>query len=92
MMKGGWHSKRVVLLGLLLCVGLIDGQAQAMPFKAAQGAELLPSPGILLNKIEEMHAEGDSLWVGTEDGLLQSPDFGTSAYSSQATLPSSKRS
>ena len=45
-----------MLLALSLCVGLIDAEAQ--------GAALLPSPGVLLNKIENLHAEGDSLWVG----------------------------
>jgi len=63
-MKPGWHSKTVMLWGLLLGVGLIDGQAQPTPFHAAQVTELLPSPGILRNSVTNLHAEGDSLWVG----------------------------
>ncbi|MFB3132006.1 MAG: hypothetical protein ACE10K_05755, partial [Rhodothermales bacterium] len=53
-----------MLVGLLLCVGLIDGQAQSKRFNAARVAELLPSPGILRNSIANLHAQGDSLWVG----------------------------
>ena len=65
-MKLRWHSKGKVLLGLLLCLGSFGSQTQAQSkrLSAAQLAELLPSPGILRNSIANLHAQGDSLWVG----------------------------
>ena len=65
-MKLRWHNKGVVLLGLLLCLGSFGSQTQAQSkrFNAARVAELLPSPGILRNSIANLHAQGDSLWVG----------------------------
>jgi len=62
-------------MGLLLCVGLCqsDAQAQAKRFNAAGAAGLLPSPGILRNSIANLHGEPGALWVGpflnlTRDG------------------------
>ncbi len=51
-----------LLLALLCCVWA--GQAQAQGFEATKVNALLPSPGILRNSISNLHAEGDSLWVG----------------------------
>lgn len=63
-MKPAGYRRRVALLALLLGVGVLDAQAQAKRLSAAQVAALLPSPGILRNSIANLHAEGDSLWVG----------------------------
>ncbi|MFQ5570274.1 MAG: FlgD immunoglobulin-like domain containing protein [Rhodothermales bacterium] len=63
-----WNTKKTVLLlgGVLACAGLFaaEVQAQAKRFDAARVADLLPSPGILRNSISNLHAQGDSLWVG----------------------------
>ena len=56
------RMKYFLLAGLLL--GSLASAAQAQPFDAAKAADLLPSPGILRNSISNLHAEGDSLWVG----------------------------
>ncbi len=53
------------LLLALLCGGWTgQAQAQAKRFEAARVNALLPSPGILRNSVSNLHAEGDSLWVG----------------------------
>jgi photosystem II stability/assembly factor-like uncharacterized protein len=66
------HQVAGVLLGLMTStVGL---PAAAQPFSAAKMVELLPVPGILNNSVTNLHAEGDTLWVGpllnltTDDG------------------------
>ena len=72
-MKVYWNWKRGVLWGLLLCFGFVEARAQTGAFDAAKEAGLLPSPGILMNSIVNLHAEGEALWVGpflnvTRDG------------------------
>jgi len=52
------------MLGLL-SLGLVPAAgAQAVRFDASRVAELLPSSGILNNSVSNLHAEGDSLWIG----------------------------
>ena len=48
-------------LGLFILMLPLAAQAQLTPQGAA---DLLPSPGILRNSVANLHAEGDSLWVG----------------------------
>ncbi len=57
-------AKGLVVLGVILCLGLIEARAQSVGFDAAKAAGLLPSPGILRNSVVNLHAQGDSLWVG----------------------------
>ncbi len=57
-------SYRLFPLLLLLCVSVPEAQAQAKRFDPLEAAALLPSPGILRNSVSNLHAEGDSLWVG----------------------------
>ncbi len=52
---------RRILLGILISA-CVAGSAQGQFLKHA--ADLLPTPGILRNSITNLHAEGDSLWVG----------------------------
>ncbi|HMB90635.1 MAG TPA: FlgD immunoglobulin-like domain containing protein [Rhodothermales bacterium] len=41
-----------------------SAQAQSKQVSVAEALALVPSPGILRNSISNLHAEGDSLWVG----------------------------
>ena len=50
-----------LVLGLFILMLPLAAQAQLTPLGAA---DLLPSPGILRNSVANLHAEGDSLWVG----------------------------
>lgn len=53
------------LVVVLLALTTVDpAAAQHAPFDAGRTADLLPSPGILRNSVAELHAEGDSLWLG----------------------------
>lgn len=61
---------RRVLLGILISA-CVAGSARAQFFK--NPSDLLPTTGILRNSVTNLHAEGDSLWVGpflsfTSDG------------------------
>lgn len=51
------------LLALALCVPAA-AHAQRAPLSPVRIAELVPVPGILRNSVSNLHAEGDSLWVG----------------------------
>ncbi|RMH65888.1 MAG: hypothetical protein D6685_05465 [Bacteroidetes bacterium] len=55
---------RCLLLGWLLALVPVAAVAQPGPLTPARVAELLPAPGILRNSVTNLHAEGDSLWVG----------------------------
>ena len=56
--------RKLFLIAVLLALTVAEVQAQAKRLSAAEAAALLPSPGILRNSIANLHAEGDSLWVG----------------------------
>ena len=65
-------AKKGAVVLCLLCGLALEAQAQQR-FDAAGEAGLLPSPGILMNGVVNLHAEGDALWVGpflnvTHDG------------------------
>src|SRR5690606_23886263 len=55
--------RTLLLLALLVAAGGMEARAQAT-LSAARVAELVPTPGILRNGVSNLHAEGDSLWVG----------------------------
>ena len=65
-MKFCW-IRMVMLVGIVLGAGITAAEVQAQAkkgFDASAAAGLLPSPGILRNSVANLHAEGDSLWVG----------------------------
>lgn len=55
-------SRWMLLLGLW--TGWVACPAFAQPFSAANVLDLVPTPGILSNSVTNLHAEGDTLWVG----------------------------
>lgn len=57
--------KQLLRLLMLGCLALLPAPPiNAQEFSVADVQELLPAPGILRNSVTNLHAEGDSLWVG----------------------------
>jgi hypothetical protein len=54
------YSSRVAFVVVLALVAPMVSRAQGQ----AALADLLPAPGILRNSVTNLHAEGDTLWVG----------------------------
>ncbi len=51
-------------IGLVLLLGLLSDRSAGAQSEPMGVQDLLPSPGILLNSITNLHAENGALWVG----------------------------